>query len=186
MLSMRMDRWTAAHLQFGTVVPPSVKNRHPAVRTLTGQAVRDAHGWLRDTASLPLGYHGFVEGDQIGQGIVDVVVVEGIAYATLGNSGVAAVDLTEPANPRLLGSVKVPGFAGPIDVARGHAFVGWHGASGSLGGVAVVDMTDPGAPALVDTYGRFPSLNHLEVAADHLFVSDESEGLVVFRITGPA
>jgi hypothetical protein len=86
----------------------------------------------------------------------------------------------------LLGSVKVPGFAGPIDIARGHAFVGWHGASGSLGGVAVVDMTDPGTPTLVDTFGRFPSLNHLEVAADHLFVSDESEGLVVFRITGPA
>ena len=116
--------------------------------------------------------------------VIDLVVVEGIAYATLGDTGVAAVDLTEPANPRLLGLVTVPGFAGSIDVAQGRAFVGWHGASGSLGGIAVIDMTDPAAPTLVDTFGRFSALNHLEVSGDHLFVSDESEGLVVFRITG--
>jgi glycerol-3-phosphate acyltransferase PlsX len=44
-----------------------------------GEAVRDAHAWLKDTGGLPLDYKGFVEGDQIGQGIVDVVVVEGFA-----------------------------------------------------------------------------------------------------------
>jgi glycerol-3-phosphate acyltransferase PlsX len=44
-----------------------------------GEAVRDAHAWLKDTAGLPLEYRGFVEGDQIGQGVVDVVVVEGFA-----------------------------------------------------------------------------------------------------------
>lgn len=44
-----------------------------------GEAVRDAHAWLKETAGLPLEYRGFVEGDQIGQGVVDVVVVEGFA-----------------------------------------------------------------------------------------------------------
>jgi hypothetical protein len=116
--------------------------------------------------------------------VIDVVVIEGIAYVTLGDSGVAAVDLTAPGDPRLLGSATVPGFAGPIDVAHGHAFVGWFGETGSLGGVAVVDMTDLAAPTLVDTFGRLPSLGHLHVADDHLFVSDESEGLIVYRITG--
>lgn len=116
--------------------------------------------------------------------VIDVAVIEGIAYVTLGDFGVAAVDLTAPADPRLLGSVTVPGFASPIDVAHGHAFVGWFGEAGSLGGVAVIDMTDPTAPTLVNTFGRLPSLSHLQVAADHLFVSDESEGLIVYRITG--
>ncbi|MDX2259663.1 MAG: phosphate acyltransferase PlsX [Hyphomicrobiaceae bacterium] len=41
--------------------------------------VRQAHAWLRQTEGLPLDYHGFVEGHQIGQGVVDVVVVEGFA-----------------------------------------------------------------------------------------------------------
>ncbi|MCK9910536.1 phosphate acyltransferase, partial [Microbacteriaceae bacterium K1510] len=34
--------------------------------------------WLKST-DLPLEYRGFIEGDQIGQGVVDVVVVEGFA-----------------------------------------------------------------------------------------------------------
>jgi glycerol-3-phosphate acyltransferase PlsX len=42
------------------------------------EEVRQAHAWLKET-DLPIEYHGFVEGDQIGQGVVDVVVVEGYA-----------------------------------------------------------------------------------------------------------
>ncbi|KWT71579.1 Phosphate:acyl-ACP acyltransferase PlsX [Hyphomicrobium sulfonivorans] len=41
--------------------------------------VREAHSILKSTAELPLDYRGFIEGDQIGQGSVDVVVVEGFA-----------------------------------------------------------------------------------------------------------
>lgn len=40
--------------------------------------VKAAHALLKGT-ELPLDYKGFVEGDQIGQGAVDVVVVEGFA-----------------------------------------------------------------------------------------------------------
>ena len=42
------------------------------------EEVRQAHAWLKST-DLPLDYRGFIEGDQIGQGVVDVVVVEGFA-----------------------------------------------------------------------------------------------------------
>jgi glycerol-3-phosphate acyltransferase PlsX len=42
------------------------------------EEVRQAHAWLKET-DLPIDYRGFVEGDQIGQGVVDVVVVEGYA-----------------------------------------------------------------------------------------------------------
>jgi glycerol-3-phosphate acyltransferase PlsX len=42
------------------------------------EEVRQAHAWLKGT-DLPLDYRGFIEGDQIGQGVVDVVVVEGFA-----------------------------------------------------------------------------------------------------------
>ncbi len=40
--------------------------------------VKEAHGWLK-ASDLPLEYIGFVEGNQIGQGAADVVVVEGFA-----------------------------------------------------------------------------------------------------------
>lgn len=42
------------------------------------EEVRQAHAWLKAN-DLPIDYRGFVEGDQIGQGVVDVVVVEGYA-----------------------------------------------------------------------------------------------------------
>jgi glycerol-3-phosphate acyltransferase PlsX len=41
--------------------------------------VKAAHAALKAAAGLPLDYRGFVEGDKIGQGVVDVVVVEGFA-----------------------------------------------------------------------------------------------------------
>jgi phosphate acyltransferase len=43
------------------------------------EEVKQAHAWLKETAGLPIDYRGFIEGDQIGQGIVDVVVAEGYA-----------------------------------------------------------------------------------------------------------
>jgi phosphate acyltransferase len=42
------------------------------------EEVRQAHAWLKEN-DLPIDYRGFVEGDQIGQGVADVVVVEGFA-----------------------------------------------------------------------------------------------------------
>ena len=44
------------------------------------EEVKQAHAWLkRPDLGLPLEYVGFVEGDQIGQGVVNVFVVEGFA-----------------------------------------------------------------------------------------------------------
>jgi glycerol-3-phosphate acyltransferase PlsX len=42
------------------------------------EEVRQAHAWLKEN-DLPIEYCGFIEGDQIGQGVADVVVVEGFA-----------------------------------------------------------------------------------------------------------
>ncbi len=44
------------------------------------EEVKQAHAWLKQgDLDLALDYRGFVEGNQIGQGVVDVVVVEGFA-----------------------------------------------------------------------------------------------------------
>jgi glycerol-3-phosphate acyltransferase PlsX len=58
---------------------PTVALLNVGVEEIKGvEEVRQAHAWLKSTA-LPLDYRGFIEGDQIGQGVVDVVVVEGFA-----------------------------------------------------------------------------------------------------------
>lgn len=59
---------------------PTVGLLNVGVEEIKGvDEVRQAHAWLKDTKGLPIDYRGFVEGDQIGQGAVDVVVVEGFA-----------------------------------------------------------------------------------------------------------
>ncbi|MGL4398181.1 MAG: phosphate acyltransferase PlsX [Hyphomicrobium sp.] len=59
---------------------PSVGLLNVGVEDIKGvEEVREAHALLRNTADLPLEYKGFVEGDQIGHGAADVIVVEGFA-----------------------------------------------------------------------------------------------------------
>lgn len=59
---------------------PSVGLLNVGVEEIKGdEEVRQAHAWLKQTSGLPLDYRGFIEGDQIGQGTVDVVIVEGFA-----------------------------------------------------------------------------------------------------------
>jgi glycerol-3-phosphate acyltransferase PlsX len=58
---------------------PTVSLLNVGVEEIKGaEEVSQAHAWLKST-DLPLEYRGFIEGDQIGQGVVDVVVVEGFA-----------------------------------------------------------------------------------------------------------
>jgi phosphate acyltransferase len=62
------------------VEKPTVGLLNVGVEEIKGaEEVKAAHAWLKETPGLPIDYRGFVEGDQIGQGVVDVVVVEGFA-----------------------------------------------------------------------------------------------------------
>ncbi len=59
---------------------PSVGLLNVGVEDIKGaEEVKAAHALLKGAADLPLDYRGFIEGDEIGQGRVDVVVVEGFA-----------------------------------------------------------------------------------------------------------
>lgn len=58
---------------------PSVGLLNVGTEEIKGdEEVKQAHAWLKEN-NLPLDYRGFVEGHEIGQGVVDVVVVEGFA-----------------------------------------------------------------------------------------------------------
>ena len=59
---------------------PTVGLLNVGVEEIKGaEEVKQAHLWLKETEGLPIDYQGFVEGDDIGQGKVDVIVVEGFA-----------------------------------------------------------------------------------------------------------
>ncbi|WP_339084818.1 phosphate acyltransferase PlsX [Hyphomicrobium sp. ghe19] len=59
---------------------PSVGLLNVGTEEMKGnEDVKAAHALLKSIDALPLEYKGFVEGDQIGRGAVDVIVVEGFA-----------------------------------------------------------------------------------------------------------
>jgi phosphate acyltransferase len=59
---------------------PTVGLLNVGVEEIKGaEEVKEAHAILKESADQAIDYRGFVEGDQIGQGVVDVVVVEGFA-----------------------------------------------------------------------------------------------------------
>lgn len=59
---------------------PTVGLLNVGVEDVKGvEEVRLAHAWLKENSDLPLTYNGFVEGDHIGHGAADVIVVEGFA-----------------------------------------------------------------------------------------------------------
>lgn len=59
---------------------PTVGLLNVGVEEIKGvDEVKQANQWLKDISGLPLVYKGFIEGDDIGHGVVDVVVVEGFA-----------------------------------------------------------------------------------------------------------
>ncbi len=83
------------------------------------EEVRQAHTWLKQSdLGLPIDYRGFIEGDQIGQGVVDVVVVEGFA----GNIALKTAEGTARQIGTYLRDAMTP-LAG--DQGRGAAGQGW-------------------------------------------------------------
>jgi glycerol-3-phosphate acyltransferase PlsX len=59
---------------------PTVGLLNIGVEEVKGQEeVKEAGRLLREASMMSMGYHGFVEGDDIGKGTVDVVVTEGFA-----------------------------------------------------------------------------------------------------------
>lgn len=65
-----------SHSVFG-IDRPTVGLLNVGTEEIKGaEEVKQAHGWLKQL-NLPFEYRGYIEGDKIGQGIVDVVVCEG-------------------------------------------------------------------------------------------------------------
>jgi glycerol-3-phosphate acyltransferase PlsX len=141
---------------------PTVGLLNVGVEEIKGaDEVRQAHAWLKEIKDLPIDYRGFVEGDQIGQGAADVVVVEGfagnIALKTAeGTARQIAQYLKDAMNRTLLSRLGAFLARGGFAVlkekmdprrANGGTFLGLngiaiksHGAADSVGFASAVDL----------------------------------------------
>ena len=100
----------------------------------------------------------------------------GTAYVAAGRpAGLQVVDVRDPAAPRLVGTVDIPGFARRVTVADDLAHVG------TWSGLQLVDVSGTGAPRLVGIIETPGSPGRVEVVGDLVFVADGFMGLEIVR-----
>jgi len=87
------------------------------------------------------------------------------------------LDITDPANPTLVGSYDTPRQASRVVVSGDLAFVADYHA-----GLHVLDITDPANPTLIGSYDVPDEARGLAVAGDHAFVSGGRQGFHVIRV----
>jgi hypothetical protein len=115
-------------------------------------------------------------------GPVSVVATAG-GYSTFGIDHVLVIaDVSDPADPAIVGMIDLPLPATDIVVSRDHAFVGTRGE-----GLRIIDLRDPETPIEIATYmPERRQVMGLSVAGDHLWVAAEHDGLRVLDISQPS
>lgn len=111
----------------------------------------------------------------------DVAVAGNYAYIAVGSAGLRVIDVTDPANPTVVGSVDTPGSARGVTISGTYAYV----ADGNSG-LQVVNVAAPTSPTIVgslDTPGNALDIVRFFTFA---FIADGSEGLRIINVSNPS
>jgi fibronectin type 3 domain-containing protein len=104
------------------------------------------------------------------------------AYVAVGNYGLEVVDVSDPANPALVGSCTTPGgFEEDVAVSGDLALI-----ADNWAGLQVIDITDPANPSVVGSYESGGGYAHgVAAVGDLAFIAYDYNGLVIVDISDP-
>lgn len=118
---------------------------------------------------------------------IDVTVRDGIAYAAMGDGGLLAFDVTNPAAPVELSHVTWPDtWVGSLDLdASGDVLYAVE--QRSTGSLRALDVSDPGAIVELDAFrGRARAIpGRVAVDGDRLWLTHHEDGVYVLDATDP-
>ena len=100
-----------------------------------------------------------------------------------GASGLSLVDVTDPANPHLLGTCNVGGAATNSYIVGNYIYVA---VAGGTNGLQIVDISSPANPIVVAGVTNFSSASSVWVAGNDSYVGDAANGLNVIDVSNPA
>ncbi|HUV36666.1 MAG TPA: hypothetical protein VMX58_06990 [Patescibacteria group bacterium] len=106
----------------------------------------------------------------------DLVVNGSVVALCDGSAGFKTIDVSDPRNPRIIGSSSSPFFNSAIACRDGRAYI-----AGGLGGVEVLDITDTAHPRLV-WRDEFSEVRGIHVDSRYLYFADGFEGFRIFSI----
>ncbi len=159
------------YLESGSVASVATHGDHALVGTGSTLKILDisSRSELRAIGSVAL------------PGLAQSIVVAG-NLAFVGAGGLAICDVSNPANPTLLGSVATPSWVTrEVAVGGGRAVL-----AASTEGLWVIDVRNPRAPAVFSRKAEANwDVRSVQIAGDHAFVSATTSQIRVFDISVP-
>lgn len=110
-----------------------------------------------------------------------MLVSDGRGYIA-DETGLKIIDVTNPDNLALIGSLSIPGACYDVTVIDDYAYVAnnWYG--GTEGGVYAININDPTNPIQTDFYDSY--FNAITGISDHIICTN-SEGFTIFDVSTP-
>lgn len=107
-------------------------------------------------------------------------IVGDLAYIAGEDSNFVVVDISNPADPIVLGKCTSPSFALDVKVSGNYAYV-----ADNSGGLMVIDVSDPYEPYAVSTYNTPSYARDVNVVDNLAYIADKESGIIIFDISDP-
>lgn len=114
------------------------------------------------------------------QGVNGLTVTNGLAYLAQGNDGLGVLDVTDPANPVMIGGYHTAGQALTVRLAGDLAYV-----AEGFSGLEILSVTNPAHPVRVGAYTT-NSAQDLCVVGTLAYIAAADGGLRVVDVSNPA
>jgi hypothetical protein len=118
----------------------------------------------------------------------DLAVVANVAYVVDSQAGLLMIDVSNPAQPKRLGTYRTDGAAAAVTVVGHVAYVAESLAQGadSLGEVELLDVGDPAHPVRLGSCRTRWLPTHVVPAGNLAYVAEGAAGLEVLDVSNPA
>ncbi len=104
------------------------------------------------------------------------------AYIAAGDRGLTVVDISDPYNPKVLGTYDTPQYVNHVDVVDGRAYVSYKAQTwNDYVAVSAFDVSDPYAVQLLGSYEGFRNNNHKLYTIDGVIYYIDREGFKIVR-----
>jgi hypothetical protein len=117
-------------------------------------------------------WSGFSIGEALG-----VAVTNGLAYVAMGEGGLAAFDISDPARPVQVGGCDSGGHASGVQVVGNRAYV-------ASDGLEIIDISNPSSPVPLGRYDTWGSAHDVQVVGNRAYVTDGT--LKIVDVSNPA
>jgi hypothetical protein len=111
----------------------------------------------------------------------DVAVAGNYVYVAAGTTGLEIFDISDPANPVMVGRCDTLGEAKGVALSGNYAYVADY-----YDGLQIIDISNPANPVAVGHYDTEGEAEGVALSGNYAYVADGSSGLQIIDISNPA